>query len=325
MRRSHWIAVACVSVAAVGAVALVANRATPSTTSTTANPTPTPTPAPWPTAEERFDPLSARLTVPDVAGVHRTEHTTSAEAERVMLSDLDTTGQTRLVEITLRPRGHGGPDGDATEAVQGRPAYWVDGAGAVYQYYGVRLAFAWADDAWVYVAAAASPNAPANDETLRQLARAVAEVVVIGPPVKVALPFVVAADLPGVPDTVHPNGTHRMWSYRFPPGEAFVRASLKLVDPDADPRHGSLSIAAVSDGSHSFKPGTANRTINGRPAYDSGSGSGSGTVVVFDHAGGFTIEIAGSGEADLMLLAGSVTVVEGATHETQWTVAYLHP
>ena len=183
----------------------------------------------------------------------------------------------------------------------------------------MRLAFTWAEDSWVYVGAAADPSGPTTTDALRGLARTVAEAIEFTAPTRVPLPFTVAADLPGPRDSVEPTGTHRMWSFRKPPGEPFVRASLQLTDRDTGPRYGALSIAAVSDGEHSYKPGTGNGVVNGRRAYDSGSG----TVIVFEHADGFTVEITGPGGADLMTLAGAVTVVDGAGDEARWTVNYL--
>jgi hypothetical protein len=114
---------------------------------------------------ERFDPLTSRVRVPDVAGLHRTEHATSAEQERILLSDLSLAGETTLVEIVVRPRGHGRPSGEATEPVNGQPAYWVDGSSAARRNPGVRLAFTWADDSWAYVGAATSPGVPTTHNT----------------------------------------------------------------------------------------------------------------------------------------------------------------
>jgi hypothetical protein len=135
----------------------------------------------------------------------------------------------------------------------------------------------------------------------------------------VPLPFTVATARPGLGDTFEPTGTHRLWSLRIPPGEPFVRAGLHLTDHDRGPRYGTLTISAESDGEHSYRPGTGNSVVNGRRAYDSGTG----TVIVFEHAAGFTVEITGPAEADLVPLAGAVTIVDGAADEAAWTADYL--
>lgn len=272
-----------------------------------------------------FDPMRRVISVGAVPGLHPTDSVTARYRQTASLEDDD---RYLMVEVRAYPRGHAGmffaPQGEVdpsagapADPVGDVPAYWLPDGQRLFQYEAARLAWRWGDGGWVFVTAASTDDQGRHPkvsiEQLRDLAHRVAVAVrVDAVGTAVTMPFT----MPAPPEGYRLTGTGVLRGTRLD-GTPILRATLGFSsgadpqNPDVSPPNAGRSLTVTATlSTPDDKPGSVNRTVDGRPVAEHGTG-----VTVYEAGEGLAVEVEGAG----IEVALAVAIVPGARDESAWT------